>query len=298
MDILAFGDPNVDLVFGVDQVPRIDQKSLGRRLGVFAGGTTANVACAAARLGARAGVYGRIGDDPEGSFLHAEFERFNVSTKHLQVVNGAKSSAAIILIDRTGEKALIYVPMAEQPWDEPLLGESLAQCRILYAMPYEMTAFRRLAQIARRQGAHVVIDVETAMVPDVDRLDSLLSLSDVVLFNESTFRTVLGRPPATDPMRQLLQKGPRAVVVTLGARGALAVTHDEVVKQPGFPARVVDTTGAGDCFNGALLAAALEGQDLPQAMRFACAAASISISAIGARSMLPDRKQIASLLQS
>lgn len=70
--------------------------------------------------------------------------------------------------------------MAEQPWDEPLLGEYLAQCRILYAMPYEMTTFHRLAQIARRQGAHVVIDVETAMVSDVDRLNSLLSLADAL----------------------------------------------------------------------------------------------------------------------
>ena len=298
VDILSFGNPNIDLVFGVEQVPLVDQKCLGRRLGTFAGGTTANVACAAGCLGARTCVYGQIGDDLEGVFLKAEFERFSVSTEHLQVVPGARSSAAIIMVDGTGEKALIYVPMAERPWGESLPVNLFSQSRVIYTMPYEIRTFAKVAQLAHQQGADVVIDVETAMAPNVDRLNALLGLSDVVFFSETSFRAVLGLPPTIDLMRQLLRRGPRAVVVTLGARGALAVTHDAAVEQPGFPAKVVDTTGAGDCFNGALLAATLEGQSLQRAMRFACAAASISTSAIGARSMLPDRKTIASLLQS
>jgi sugar/nucleoside kinase (ribokinase family) len=298
VDILTLGDPNIDLVFGVEQVPLADQKCLGRRLGTFAGGTTANVACAASRLGARTYVYGQIGDDLEGQFLADEFERFSVSAEHLQVVPGARSSTAIIMVDGTGEKALIYVPMVEQRRGESLPVDLFAQTRIIYTMPYEIAAFGKAAQLAHQQGANVVIDIETAMVPNVDRLNTLLALSDVVFFSESSFRAVLGLPPTIDLIQQLLRRGPRAVVVTLGARGAMAVTHDVIVEQPAFPAKVVDTTGAGDCFNGALLAATLEGQGLQQAMRFACAAASIATSAIGARSMLPDRKAIASLLQS
>lgn len=296
VDILSLGNPNIDLVFGVEQVPLVDQKCLGRRLGTFAGGTTANVACAAGRLGARTCVYGQIGDDLEGQFLTAEFERFSVSAEHLRVVPGTRSSTAIIMVDGTGERALIYVPIAERPWDDSLPIDLFAQSRLIYTMPYEIGPFGKVAQLARQQGAQVVIDVETAMASNVDRLNALLALSDVVFFSESSFRAVLGLPPTIDLMQQLLRRGPRAVVVTLGARGALAATHDAAVEQPGFPANVVDTTGAGDCFNGALLAATLEGQSLERAMRFACAAASISTSAIGARSMLPDRKAIASLL--
>jgi sugar/nucleoside kinase (ribokinase family) len=298
VDILSLGNPNVDLVIGVGQVPLADQKCLGRRLCTFAGGTTANVACAASRLGARTYVYGQIGDDPEGQFLKAEFERFNVSTEHLQIAPGARSAMAIVMADGHGEKALIYVPMPERHWGESFPVDLFAQSRIVYTMPYDIAAFSKVAQSAHRQGADVVIDVEPAMVPDVARLDALLALSDIVFFSDSSFREVLGSLPTSHVMQQLLRKGPRAVVVTLGAQGALAVTRDYVVRQPGFPAQVVDSTGAGDCFIGALLAAALEGQSLQEAMHFACAAASISLTAIGARSMLPDRATVAALLKN
>lgn len=298
VDILSLGNPNIDLVFEVEQVPLADQKCLGRRIGAFSGGTTANVACVAGRLGARTSVFGQIGDDPEGQFLKAEFERFNVSTVHLRVVQGTSSATAVIMINGHGEKALVYVPMPEQQCGEPLPVDLLAQSRIIYTMPYEISAFGKVAKLAHKQGTDVVIDVETAMVPDVNRLDALLALSDVVFFSDSSFREILGSLPTSEVVQQLLAKGPRAIVVTLGAQGALAVTKDDVIRQPGFPAKVVDTTGAGDCFSGALLAATLEGQSLQQAMRFACAAASISLSAIGARSMLPDRETIASLLHN
>jgi sugar/nucleoside kinase (ribokinase family) len=297
VDILCIGNPNIDLVFAVGEVPLADQKCLGRRLGTFAGGTTANVACAASRLGSRTAVLGHIGDDPEGQFLKAEFERFNVSTEHLRVAHGTESATAIVMVNEHGERALIYIPMSGEHWGEFLEVELLARSRVIYAMPYKMAPFSKTAQLAREQGASVVIDIEPAMVPDFSRLDELLAHSDVVFFSGSSFHEIFDSAPTSGAIRQLLQKGPRAVIVTLGAQGALAVTADDVVRQPGFAAKVVDSTGAGDCFNGALLAAALEGQSLQHAMRFACAAASISLTDVGARTMLPDREAIASLLR-
>ena len=86
------------------------------------------------------------------------------------------------------------------------------------------------------------------------------------------------------------------MIATLGAQGAIAVTAQDDIVQPGFPARVLDSTGAGDCFIGALLAAALEGQHLQSCMRFACATASLSVSAIGARTGFPQRAAVAALL--
>jgi sugar/nucleoside kinase (ribokinase family) len=298
LDLLSFGNPNIDLVFGVERVPLADQKCLGRHLGTFAGGTTANVACAAGQLGARTSVYGQIGDDPEGQVLKAEFERFKVATGHLQVARGTRSSTALIMINAQGEKALIYVPMPDVITDLPPLAQLLAQTRVLYTMPYDIVAFGKVAQVAHQRGADVVIDIEAAMVPDPDRLDALLALSDVVFFSESSFHQILRSAPTANHIQQLLRKGPRAIIVTLGPRGALAVTSDEVVRQVGFPANVIDSTGAGDCFIGALLAAALEGQSLEQGMRLACAAAAISLGAIGARTRLPDRETVASFLQS
>lgn len=296
VDVLSLGNPNIDLVFGVADVPAADQKCVGRRLGAFAGGTTANVACVAARLGARTCVLGQIGDDQEGQFLAAEFARFNVSTEHLHVAKGSRSATAIIMVNGQGEKALIYIPMSEMDFPGSQMADLCTQSRVVYTMPYELARFASLAQLAHEKGATIAIDVESAMVSEAGRLDALMALSDVVFFSGTSFREIFGVPPTSDVIRPLLEKGPRAIIVTLGADGALAVTTDQVARQPGFAAKVIDTTGAGDCFNGALIAAALEGQSLEAALRFACAAASISVTAVGARSQLPDREAIGYLL--
>lgn len=297
IDLLSLGNPNIDLVIGVGQVPLADQKCLGQRLGIFAGGTTANVACAASRLGARTQVFGQIGDDAEGQFLKAEFERFDVSTAHLRVAAGTRSALAVVMVDGQGEKALVYVPMPDGHGREPVPIELFAQSRVVYAMPYDIEAFVNMAREAHVQGADVVIDVEPAMVPDSEHLGALLTLADIMFLSDSSFRAIFAAEPTNELMRRLLEKGPRAMVVTLGAAGALAVTREELVRQHGFPAQVVDSTGAGDCFIGALLAAILEGQSLQEALRFGCAAASISLTAIGARTLLPDRAAVASLLK-
>jgi len=114
--------------------------------------------------------------------------------------------------------------------------------------------------------------------------------------NDSTYTAVLGEAPALPAMAQLLFHGPKLLVVSCGARGALAASAGEALAQAAFAATLVDSTGAGDCFNGAFLAALLEGQPLAAALRFACGAGSIAIGATGARSALPDRPTLDRLL--
>jgi sugar/nucleoside kinase (ribokinase family) len=297
-DLLAFGDPNIDLLFTVERAPVADQKVLGRRLPPFAGGTVANVACAASLLGRPTLAYGRIAGDVEGAFLGREYERFGVAVDHVRVVPGVTSPTALIIIEASGEKALVYSPMPGPTLHEETFVAALAQCRLLYAMPYNLPEFERLHRLAREAGVPLAIDIEAAMVAGRGELHRLLSMADLVFMNDSTYRTVIGAEPDAAGMAGLLAHGPRIMVVTCGARGAMLSARDPalVIAQQAFPARVVDATGAGDSFNGAFLAALLEGQSPASALRYACAAGSIAVTATGARSALPTRAQIQALL--
>ena len=297
-DLLAFGDPNIDLLFTVDRAPAADQKVLGRRLPPYAGGTVANVACAASLLGRPTLAYGRIAGDAEGAFLSREYERFGVALDHLRVVPGATSPTALIIIEASGEKALVYSPMPGPTLDEETFAAALAQSRLLYAMPYDLPEFERLHALSRAAGVPIAIDIEAAMVADRDRLQRLLAMADLVFMNDSTYRAVTGSGPEAAGMADLLGHGPRMLVVTCGAHGAMLAARepDLAIAQRAFPATVVDATGAGDSFNGAFLAALLEGQVPADALRFACAAGSIAVTATGARSALPTRAQLKALL--
>ncbi len=297
-DLLAFGDPNIDLLFTVDRAPAADQKVLGRRLPPFAGGTVANVACAASLLGRPTLAYGRIAGDAEGAFLSREYERFGVAPDYLRVVPGATSPTALIIIEASGEKALVYSPMPGPTLHEETFAAALAQCRLLYAMPYNLPEFERLHELARAAAVPLAIDIEAAMVAGRDHLHRLLSMADLVFMNDSTYRAVIGAEVDAAGMADLLRHGPRMLVVTCGARGAMLVARDpdQAITQQAFPANVVDATGAGDSFNGAFLAALLEGQSPQAALRFACAAGSIAVTATGARSALPTSAQIKALL--
>ncbi len=295
-DLLAYGDPNVDYVFEAAIIPGPDQKVLGRNLGVFPGGTVANVACAASRLGARVASYGRVGSDPSGILLRRENDTFGVSNQYVTTARHP-SAAASIMVDATGEKALIYAPMPPEPLDEVRFAEAARESRVVYAMPYDLDEFRHVAAIAHDNGAEVAIDIEAAVAPDAVRLEALLARSDIVFMNEGGFRASQDGAVSEAKLRPLLGLGPRMIIVTLAEKGALAVTQDGAWHQPAFPARLVDATGAGDCFNGAFLAASLTGQPIPAALQFACAAASLAVSTVGARSGIPDRTSVEAMLR-
>lgn len=290
-DVLAYGDPNIDYVFETVRVPLADEKLLGRRLGTFAGGTAANVACAASRLGARVAGYGRVGGDADGQLLLAANEEAGVSNTFLRVVEQS-TAAATIIVDASGEKALVYAPMLGEQVDEVMFSAALQQSRLLYAMPYDLTEFRQITALAREAGVAVAIDIEAAVAPTRERLDALLECSDIVFMNEGGFRATSNADIAVETICPLLDKGPQLVVVTMGAAGAIACSRTISAEHPAFPVKMVDATGAGDCFNGAFLAACFNGRTLEGSLAFACAAASIAVSAVGARTALPTTEDV------
>lgn len=295
-DLLALGDPCVDQAAAVQALPGAGAKVLARALGDFPGGTTANAACAFARLGGRAAVFGRVGDDAAGDMLRASLADDGVDVEQLQTLPGCASGRVIALIPPDGERALVVMPMAPGAPRDAELAEAASQARLLYLMPYALDELARVRQIANAAGARVAIDLEPAVAPDHDAMQQRLALADIAFFNREGFVAATGRQPTPAALAALLGLGPAVVVVSLGSQGAMAADRHGSAQRPAFPVPVIDTTGAGDTFNAAFLLAHLEGRDLGASLAFACAAAAHTVTHTGARTGMPTRDAVERLI--
>ncbi|MDR9838823.1 carbohydrate kinase family protein [Herbaspirillum huttiense] len=295
-DLLTLGDPVADLMLRAEQLPPPGGKTVGQWLGVLPGGTTANVACAASRLGMHCAQFGRVGDDPHAQLLRDSLGEYGVATQWLTVQQQAASASAVAILAPSGEKSIIYLPMAAATLDTDALQTALRQSRLVYAMPYDLAELETVSHLARATGTLVAIDLEAAVAPNADEMWRRASLADIVFFNEAGFHKATGCAPSAQVLTEALRLGPSEIIVTLGAGGAIGAVRTSSSRHAAFPAQVVDTTGAGDCFNAAYLSARLRGQPLSLALRFACAAASCVVSALGARHGLPDQGSVAAIL--
>ncbi len=298
VDILAVGGVDVDLVMRVDRLPGHGEKVMGDFVGRLPGGTVANFACAAAALGMRVASLSTVGGDDFGRRVLAGFDECGVSTEHVLINHSAETHFTVILIEPSGERSIVVVPMLKEEYDTDHLLRVIPRARALYTMPNDPALFQQMAQIARSHAVLTMIDVEATIRADSDTLRRILQWVDVASFNEGGLQAILGERPTIEGARRLLEYGPHTVVVTLGAVGALAVTKDDAARVAGWQVDVVDTTGAGDTFNAAFLTATLRDQPLGQRIAFANAAAAMAVTGLGPRGRLPSTAEVAALLSS
>lgn len=301
-DLIAAGGVDVDLVMDVDALPGHGEKVMGRFVGRLPGGTVANFACAAARLGLDVASLSSVGDDEAGDMVMKDFESYGVATDFVRVRPGVETHFTVILIEPSGERSIVVVPMFEETYEDDYLQTVIPQARAFYTMPNDPDLFVRMARIARAHGVLVMIDVESTVGLDRPALEEVLSWVDVASFNESGITTCAGEPPTPQGARRLLAYGPQTVVVTLGARGALAVSAQEEAHEPALQTTVRDTTGAGDTFNAAFLAAIvrdsadLYSEPLTERLAYANAAAALAVSGLGPRGRLPSHEEVKSFM--
>jgi ribokinase/sulfofructose kinase len=222
-------------------------------------------------------------------------EAFGVCTELLQVDATSSSACAITALEPSGERSIVYLPMPPAPISFGL-DDVLRQARMLYLMPYDEDMLVQVSRVARQAGAQVVIDLEEAVAPDAAGMWRRIEQADLVFFNEAGFLAAVGEPPGEASLRGVQRAGPKTIVVTLGASGALAVDGDSFARQSAFAVTVADTTGAGDTFNAAFLVSRMEKMSLQQSLLFACAAASCAVTAVGARTGMPDITRVANVL--
>ncbi|MDP9442849.1 MAG: carbohydrate kinase family protein [Actinomycetota bacterium] len=293
-DLLVIGDCGVDIYVAVPRLPAYDEKVPADLLGMYGGGVAANFACAAQRFGRRVGLLASVGQDPFAALAVRTVEDFGVDVGPIRRMADVPTAFCFVALDGTGEKALTIVrtptffPTLDQI-DPELVGEA----SVVHMAPFDIGVAAQVAREASRRGAQVTVDLEPGMLAaGDDALQDLLRQTTLAMPNQQFLTARFPDRSPADAARALRSLGPEAVVATLGSEGAVVATGAGETHVAAVPTRVEDTTGAGDCFNAVLVSAWLEGTDLVEAARWGAAAASIAITAQGARSRLPTRAEV------
>ncbi len=291
--LLVLGSINADLVFEVEALPRPGETVLCPGWRLAHGGKGANQAAAAARLGARVRFLGRVGPDPWAPLLRQGLVEAGVEVEGLRT-SPRPSGTAMIAVDRRGENLILVASGANLDVSlDQLDGEPLGPATTLLCqneIPLEVT----LAALARAKaaGARTILNLAPAAVLPEGALEPV----DLLVVNEHEATTLRGREASPEETVRALAGPRRTCVLTLGARGAIAVGPEGSWWVPALPVRPVDTTGAGDTFVGALAAGLDRGATLPEALAYASVAAALACERVGAREGQPTAEAVAARL--
>ena len=296
--IVVFGSLNIDLVVGVRSLPRPGETVLGPGYDVVAGGKGANQALAAARAGAAVSLAGAVGRDAFAETALAELAAAGVDLAGV-VRRGPRTGAAFITVDRAGENQIVVASGANRKARQSQVPDEALGRDSLVVLQMEVPAAENwaLARRARKRGARVMLNAAPAGALPPEVLSSL----DWLVANEIEIRAIAAAAGhrGEDPRAAgtAVAAGTGAVVVTLGAAGAVAFAGGEAWEIGALPVKPVDSTAAGDAFVGALAAALDAGAALPAAMRRASVAGALACLARGAQPSLPTRAAIEARLK-
>jgi ribokinase/sulfofructose kinase len=290
-DVLAVGGVNIDYLLTVPWLPSHDEKVSAHFQGRFPGGPAANFACAASQLGLSVASVATVGMDQDGDLIKADFQRFGVDVSLLSFQADYQTPFTVILIDGSGERAIV-VPDYKEQYAMDTLSTTLARTRSLYMMPVMFTDFLHLAMRAREIGVEVMVDIEANHQLTSVQFDQVLQYVTIASFNQSGFRRFTGSEPTLEAARNLLSKSLHTVVISMGKDGSLATTGDENAQCPAYTVPVVDTTGAGDAFNAGFMTGTFMSMNLDDRLRFANAVAALKIQHPGTRGHLPDIHEV------
>jgi len=291
-----------DLAFKTPRLPAWGETVLGGDFRVGPGGKGSNQAVAAARAGGSVGFITKLGEDTFGRMARELYASEGIDATHVYGTDKVGTGGAAILVDDKGENAIVVTAGAAEALTaadiaaaEPLIARAAVFLTQL-ELPVPIAA--EGLRVARRHGKCTILNP----APAAPISDEVIGLVDILTPNESEAAGLTGLPvssldQATAAADRLLARGAGTVVLTLGAKGALVHGRDLHLLVPAVDAGpVVDTTGAGDAFNGGLAVALAEGRDLVDAVRFAAAVAGISVTRLGTAPSMPKRAEVDALM--
>jgi ribokinase len=302
--LLVVGSINLDLVASSRRIPLPGETVSGNTFHTFPGGKGANQAVAAGRLGAPVSMIGRIGNDAFGTQLRASLEAAGVDTKAVEVVP-TSSGIALITTAENGQNAIVVVAGANGELSPSQLEKHLGVIReagiILAQLEIPLETIEYLASVARRENIPLMLDPAPARALPA----SLLASVDWLTPNETETMTLLQRDKTElrsddleDAAQQLLKQGSRNVLLKLGERGCyVALGNGQRTLVPAYKVKAVDTTAAGDAFNGAFATALLRGSDPVASVRWAAAVAAMSVTRHGAQPSMPTQAEVDAFLR-
>jgi sugar/nucleoside kinase (ribokinase family) len=289
--LLAAGYLNVDVTATVPRVPSFGERVTASSVSRSFGGMTANVACTASRLGLKTEFFGRVGDDLDGDAALAELERFGVGT-HWMTRSPGPTTTALVLLGPDGERAIISEPMTFDyaPLEEALRYFVDRDDVCVHVDGYRLPEAVGLLRKARGLGFCTSADLDGLEAEELRSHAREIASSLYVVVLNSRLAGALASSP-TRAAEGLIGMGAKVVAVTLGEEGAVVAQPGHHLHVRGPRVEVSDATGAGDAFVGAFLAGWLGGEGVEGAARLAVATGAVSVTGVGARGCLPDRKE-------
>jgi ribokinase len=299
--LVVLGSVNADHVLSVSRFPRPGETLVGSDYHIAYGGKGANQAVAAGRSGADIAFIACVGSDDIGARMTEQFVIDGIDTQAVMAVEGTTTGVAMIWVSAEGENCIGISAGANAALTPERLQPHLPLIRdadvLLMQLESPLNTVELAAQTAKKAGTQVILNPAPAQpLPS-----SLLSVVDVITPNETEAQALTGIVVETDADAQkaadaLHAYGIQTVLITLGARGVWVSEQGKGELVPGFRVQALDTTAAGDTFNGALVTAQLEGLPMAQAIRFAHAAAAISVTRSGAQPSIPLRSEVDAFL--
>jgi ribokinase len=303
--IVVVGSLNMDFVVTVDRLPAPGETTLGRDFQMLPGGKGANQACAAGKLGAGAStrMIGRVGYDVFGDHLKASLSAAGVDVSGVHATRSQPTGVALIWVDGSGQNSIVVASGANHAMlasDVEAMRPAFQSARFaLFQLESPIDAVVAAIKVARSEGARTMLDPAPAQPLSPDLLASI----DILTPNEIEASILVGVPlgrvsreDAPQLARRLLERGPRAVVLKMGDLGCFYLDVAGEIFSPGFQVNARDATAAGDIFNGALAVALTEDRSVAEALRFANAAAAISVTRAGAQASVPSRVEVDAFL--
>lgn len=298
--VLVVGSANMDLVVRCDTFPKPGQTILGRDFAMFPGGKGANQAVAASKLGAEVYFLGKMGNDVFRDRLRGSLEQDGVRLDYLLEDEETATGTALISVDATGQNEIIVASgsnMKLTPDDVKASGEVFSRVGVvLLQLEIPLETVREAAFLAKEAGCIVILNPAPAPAHAIS--PELLSRIDLITPNETECEALTGLPVIDEETarvagERLVELGAGEVIVTLGSLGALHVVNGRTELHEAREVEAVDTTAAGDAFNGALASALSQGLSVGEAIPIANAVAALSVTREGAQPSMPDSEELA-----
>jgi ribokinase len=295
--VLVIGSYNVGLAVLGDRVPKLGETIIGNHFDMGPGGKGSNQAIAISRLGGNVSFLAKVGDDIFGKEAMKLFEREGIDTAFIKVDSDAHTGAGIIFVDKDGHNCIGVAPGANyrltveelDQADELFKSSKFLLMQLETPLPVVYHAIRK----AKENGVTVILNPAPGQKIDSE----YLSMIDILTPNETETEIIAGlavtdTESAIEAARKLVNDGVKNVIVTLGKQGCTLVSAEKQQQYRAPKANAVDTTGAGDAFNGGLVYALAAGKNIDEAIEFGCKVGAYSVTSIGVVPGLPTVKDI------
>lgn len=293
--VTGFGLNAVDWICVLPRFPEYDSKMEIEQMYKLGGGQIATAATFCARYGLRVRYVGRVGDDEVGKFALEDLAKEPMDTTCVDVVRGAFSQIAVILVDRpSGERTILWRRDPKMHYKKgELKREWIVQGQILHLDGHDQPASIQAARWAREAGMKVSLDIDRFQ-PGVEEL---VALTDFTIATSHFVCRFSGKKDWRKGLVAISEVSEGFVAVTRGKQGSATLWNDRIVEIPAIPVKAVDTTGAGDVFHGAFLYALFQDWSIERCLRFANAAGALACTRYGARNGIPTRDEVEQMLE-